>query len=252
MINAIGIVGGVGPYAGLELQRAILHHSQAHRDQDYPPVVSISNPEAIADRSQFLLGDSSVNPAYEIITQIKILYSCGARYIGIPCNTAHADKIFSVVQMGIKELHDAVLVNMLDETFRSVKSNYPEKVKVGVLATKGSYKSNLFSVYGKDYSFEIVIPPDDALRDALHRSIYDERYGIKALGYLHEYAKMRIDGVLDYMMENQVDVVILGCTELSVVFKEDVYRNLSLISPIDILAKKLIALQRRDENSMSH
>lgn len=252
MNNAIGIVGGVGPFAGLELQRAILHNSQAHRDQDFPPVVSISDPKEIADRSEFLLRTTSVNPAYAIINQIKTLYGCGARYIGVPCITAHADEIFSVVQTGVNDLQDIVLVHMIDETFRSVKSKYPLKEKVGVLATKGSYKSDVFSHHGKNHDCEIVIPPDDARRDALHQSIYDDRYGIKALGYLHDYARKRVDDVLDYMLENRVRVIILGCTELAVVFKDDVYRNLSLINPIDILAKKLIALQRQDESPMSH
>lgn len=251
MNKAIGIVGGVGPYAGLELQRAILRNSQARRDQDFPPVVSISNPGEIVDRSEFLLGNTSVNPAYAIINQIKILYSCGARYIGIPCNSAHADEIFSIVQTDIKELQDIILVNMIDETFRSIRLKYPLKEKVGVLATKGSYKSNVFSYYADKHACELVIPPDDARRNTLHQSIYDDRYGIKALGYLHEYAKKWIDVVLDYLLQEGAEVIILGCTELATVLKEDKYRDISLINPIDILSRKLISLQKRGESSIS-
>ncbi len=242
MRGSIGIVGGVGPYAGLELQNAILRHTEASRDQDYPPVISISAPHSIADRTEFLLGNTSVNPAYEIIKQINDLYSCGARYIGIPCNSAHAEKIFTVIRSGIRELKDVVLVNMIDETFYMIKNKIPDVKRIGVIATKGSYKSNLFTLYGSHHHYEIVIPDDTSLQDEIHNSIYDITYGIKALGYLHDIAAGKINRAFEFFQNNRINTVILGCTELSVVFKEDLYNSFTLIDPIDALAKKLLTL----------
>jgi len=247
MKNSIGIVGGVGPYAGMALQQAILRFTHANRDQDYPPVLSISAPHAISDRTEFLLGNTSVNPAYEIINQIKTLYAAGARYIGIPCNTAHANPIFSVIKSGINGLDGMLLVNMVDETFKTIKERNPDNGKVGVLATKGSYKSELFPRYGLSHNYEVIIPEDERLQDAVHRSIYDDEYGIKVLGYLHERAREQLDTAFDFYKELNTKIVILGCTELSVVFNSESYREITLVNPITALAKKLIKLQQDNE-----
>lgn len=245
MNNSIGIVGGVGPYAGLELQQAILRRSQARRDQDYPPVVSISAPHAISDRTEYLLGQTSVNPAYAIIDQINTLYLSGARFIGIPCNTAHAEKIFSVVMSGMQDLKDMILVNMIDETFYFIKQEKPNIRRIGVLTTKGSYRSNVFTQYGNKHNYDVIIPEELSLQDEIHRSIYDETYGIKALGYLHDNAGEHIEKALGFFQGKKIDTIILGCTELSVVFRDETYGDFTLIDPIDALARKLISLQRK-------
>ena len=43
----IGIVGGAGPYAGLDLAQKILEETIAEKDQDYLPTLLISTPEKI-------------------------------------------------------------------------------------------------------------------------------------------------------------------------------------------------------------
>ena len=59
----IGIVGGVGPLAGLDLQAKIVAQTIAGRDQDHLPVVSLSWPGPIPDRTEYLLGRVAENPA---------------------------------------------------------------------------------------------------------------------------------------------------------------------------------------------
>lgn len=252
MQASIGIVGGVGPYAGLELQKAILRNVKANRDRDYPPVFSISAPGEIADRTEFLLGDTPENPAYAIIDQIRTLYSCGARFIGIPCNTAHSEKILSAIQSGIRDLDGLMLVDMLDELFRAIKSTTPDIRTVGVLATKGSYRSNVFTKYGADHDIGVTVPEPASLRDDIHAAIYDDRYGIKALGYLHEQSSGKIQKAIDFYRQKKIDTVILGCTELSVVLKPDSYDTVTLADPIDALAKKLLSLYTGRKEGLSN
>ena len=49
----IGVVAGVGPYAGLDLLSKILSQTVADKDQDHLAVASLSQPELIADRTAF-------------------------------------------------------------------------------------------------------------------------------------------------------------------------------------------------------
>lgn len=240
--QSIGIVGGVGPYAGLFLQQAVLSHVRARRDQDYPPIVTISAPHAISDRTEFILGRTRVNPAYEIINQIRTLYAVGSRYIGIPCNSAHAEVILSVIQSGIADLPGLVLINLIDETFKTIAKK-SSLAGIGVLATKGGYRSKLFEQYGERYSCEVRVPDSKAMQDSVHESIYDKVYGIKVLGYLHEKARRKLDSVFDFYRGCGVRTVILGCTELSVAFyNEDQHGSIALINPLKVMARELVLL----------
>jgi hypothetical protein len=85
----IGIVGGVGPLAGLDLQAKIIAQTVAARDQDYLPVISVSWPGPIPDRTEYLLGRVADNPAHAIMAQLRLLASMGATVAAIPRPTRH-------------------------------------------------------------------------------------------------------------------------------------------------------------------
>jgi len=97
MEKIIGIVGGVGPYAGVDLVTKILNLKKAVKDQDHLPLALMSLPGLIHDRTAFLLGETDVNPAYAISRIIMKLRQVGADVVGIPCNTAHAPSIFNLI-----------------------------------------------------------------------------------------------------------------------------------------------------------
>ena len=92
----IGIVGGAGPYAGLDLSQKLLQQTKATSDQDYLPTLLISTPELIEDRTDFLLGKTANNPAHAIYSNLRDLEALGATVAGIACNTAHAPKIRNI------------------------------------------------------------------------------------------------------------------------------------------------------------
>ena len=62
----IGVVGGMGPYAGLDLIKKIFDLTKADQDQDHVPLAMISVPHKIEDRTKFLEGQNEKNPGIEI------------------------------------------------------------------------------------------------------------------------------------------------------------------------------------------
>ena len=56
--GAIGVLGGVGPYAGLDLMRKIFDQTEASCDQEHLSVIQYSLSEHIIDRTRFLLGET--------------------------------------------------------------------------------------------------------------------------------------------------------------------------------------------------
>ena len=94
--NMIGVIGGMGPYAGLDLVEKIFAETIASTDQDHVPVAMLSCPASITDRSAFLLGKSAENPANAIAEVALRLERSGAAIAGMPCNSAHARLILTV------------------------------------------------------------------------------------------------------------------------------------------------------------
>src|ERR1700745_2306718 len=116
MEKIIGGVAGSGPFAGLDLLRKVLEQTVASTDQEHLTVLSVSQPCAIPDRTQYLLGQSSHDPAPAFAAHLRLLEQMGAQVAAIPCNTSHAPRIFEKI---IAELDDDAsqlqVLNMLSE-----------------------------------------------------------------------------------------------------------------------------------------
>ena len=67
----LGILGGMGPQAGLDLAQKLIAATRADNDQDHVPFVLFSLPGSVADRTAYLLGVSGTNPAYAIADQLE-------------------------------------------------------------------------------------------------------------------------------------------------------------------------------------
>jgi aspartate racemase len=138
----IGIVGGMGPYAGIDLVQKIFDETDAKTDQDHVPVSMISIPHSIGDRTKFLLDNSLRNPAIAIADVIHKLRGQGATVIGMPCNTAHAGPIFDEIQNLIPP--DIFFVHMIQEVVRHIKNQYSTIQNVGILATTGTMRTKVY------------------------------------------------------------------------------------------------------------
>ena len=139
----IGIVGGMGPYAGLDLVKKIFDLTQANQDQDHVPLAMISVPHKITDRTKFLERETNINPGIEISNIVRQLSDQGASVIGMPCNTAHSSKIINEIYNSIPE--GITFVNMVLEVIKFIKGEYPDIERVGILATTGTLKSDVYN-----------------------------------------------------------------------------------------------------------
>src|SRR5215213_8942139 len=95
--KTIGIVGGMGPQAGVALLNSITCMTGAAKDQEHLSAILMSFPGEVEDRTSFLEGNVSINPAYSIANIISRLEIAGANIIGIACNTSHAPRIYNVI-----------------------------------------------------------------------------------------------------------------------------------------------------------
>jgi len=254
--RTIGIVGGMGPQAGVMLHEAIVRHTSAKIDQEHLSVILMTFPQDIQDRTQYLCGLTSENPAHKIVEVIKKLDLAGAEVIGIPCNTSHAPRIFDQIQEYIeKNMPRVNLLYLPTEVLSYMDINYPETNRIGLMMTNGTYKSQVYSRLLRNHRFEVVIPDYEFQNEVIHKLIYDPQIGIKSNPiYITVEAIALWRKSLNYFKNKKVDTILLACTELSLVPLPRSVKDLNVIDTIEILAKALIreatALPARDKEDI--
>ncbi len=218
-LRMIGILGGMGPLATVEFLRRVIEKTPAKRDQEHVPMIVLNVPQ-IPDRTDFLLGRGE-DPRPMLIDLAKKLERMGAEAIFIPCNTAHAF---------YREISSKVSVPVFHMPARTVYEAKRRGIRrMLLLATLGTYISEVYSSFGKRYGVEILTPEEE-LKEKVHSLVYK---GVKAGSFDPE-------DVLEEIFEKYGKVtILLGCTELSVL-KRDFERKFTVVDPLDISAEYLI------------
>jgi len=249
-LSIAGVIGGVGPQAGLDFIQKIFSNTRALRDQDHVNCMLISCPSIIPDRTGFLLKskqEESENPALGMFECARRLYAAGVRFAAVACNTAHSGQIFGpFCGMVRKSLPGLSIINMLETCAQFSKETLHIK-QLGLLATIGTHKSRVYHEYFREEDGFLLIEPDEAGQEIVHDAIYNEDYGIKA--HSQKISSRAIDQVSDElhkMASRGAKAVILGCTELPLAVQ-----NLSfpvpVIDPGLITARRLIELIAPDK-----
>lgn len=239
--GVIGIVGGVGPFAGLDLQRKILEQTVAGRDQEHLPVLAVSWPGAIPDRTEFLLGRVAENPARAIVAQLRLLAGAGATVAAVPCNTAHAPAIFDAVRAEVARFARPLrLLHMIDETAAHLAAHHPDVRCVGVLSTTGAWQTRIYPNALEPLGYRVIVPDETMQTEWVHPATYDPEYGIKATGTPTAQARANLVWAVAELHARGAEAVILGCTELPLALPERVLDGVVLVDPTLALARALV------------
>lgn len=203
--RVIGVLGGLGPWATLDLFEKMLRLTPAARDQDHLRIIIDNNPK-IPDRSPAILGDGE-DPVPALVATARNLERAGAECIVIPCNTAHA--FFEPIRaaVGVPVLH------IMDEVARSAAEEMPGLHAVGVLATRATIVSGLYHRSFARIGVE-VLSPDPAGQDVVNDAIY----GVKA-GRTGPEVTRGLVAVSERLVRGGAQALVLGCTELPFVLR---------------------------------
>lgn len=238
----IGIVGGMGPQAGLALFNQILRHTGASTDQEHLSTIMMSFPGHIVDRTAFLEGETRINPAFDIVNIIQKLERAGANLIGIGCNTSHSPEIFETIQRELDRKNSAVtMLNMPQETCGRIKERFPQARRVGFMATNGTYKAAIYQELLRKAGYEVTAPELEFQCNVIHKMIYDDAYGLKAnAGRVTHQVRELAKKAMRYFHERGSDVVILGCTDLSILMDENILNEIRVVDSTESLARALV------------
>lgn len=225
----IGLIGGMGPYAGLDVYKKLLQNTTAVQDEDHLNVVLVSLCKEVPPRNEFLLGKSTINPATTLVKKIE---QYQFDLIGIACNTFHAPPIFDKFTQLIKDKHPTTkILHLPNEVKNAVIDNYAGKT-IGVLSTVGTYHLNIYQDAFKDTSIHLKFPDEQG-----KQAIQDAITAIKINGTISKQSKLLIEQALADL--TNVDAILLACTELPLVVDQINFEH-PVIDPNLILAQTLI------------
>ena len=222
----VGVIGGVGPAATVCFLDLVVRYTAAERDQDHVDLVVLQH-ATIPDRTAYILGRSDDDPGPVMAADARRLERLGVGFVVIPCNTAHhfTDEVAAAVEVPV--------LSIVDETVDEVATR-AGVARVGVLATSGTLSAQVYQRAIEARGLAAVVP-DDADQDVVMGIIYDQ---VKA-GRPADVAALH--AVADRLQERGADVVVLGCTELSVVAAEHrLLDDARYVDSLDVLARRTV------------
>jgi len=186
-------------------------------DQEYPLFILYNKsnipgrPESIGVHAK-TLSTTPKNPK-NIVKYNKVLKSLlhgcrsleksGCKFIVIPCNTAH------YWYEDLKKKIKIPIINMPKEVFLHTKKNCKKNSKIGLLATEGTIKTQIYNkLFKKD--FTMIKPSENLQTNSVNKTIKYVKMGNIRL------AEKTIKPAINYLIKNKCKKIILGCTELPI------------------------------------
>jgi aspartate racemase len=230
-VAKLGVVGGVGPAATVDFLRKVVRNTPAACDQDHIRIIVEQNPQ-IPDRTRHLTGNG-VDPTLALYATCRKLEDGGADLIAIPCNTAHA--FIAPIEARLR----VPIVNMMCATVDYLRDAFPGLTRVGLLATDGTIASGVYREALEAQGMTQVVPPFDMQARVTH-AIYGS-HGVKA-GFTSGECADDIVAAVDSLLMQDVDVILLACTELPLLFPDAATvtrmgRTAHLVDPTEVLAR---------------
>lgn len=216
--QTILIIGGIGPWASVSLHKKILRKYSSYdaKNDSYPKIIHIS-----ANIPDFI--DSSLSEAKESLNALEkqledirnIKFDAGI----IACNTMH------IFYNEINSMFDNELTNIVELAKKKIGNGE----NVGILGTPFTIKND---IYQDDRYSTFYLSDIYATKRIIDRLVASENDKSTDL-LLEELRNLRDQGA---------DKVILGCTELSILNKDELRHKLSrenfpdnfLIDPIQV------------------
>ncbi|MCL1787515.1 MAG: amino acid racemase [Defluviitaleaceae bacterium] len=201
--KTVGVLGGMGAKATAHFYTMLTNAQTVAAEQAYMDAIIYSK-TSIPDRTAFILGESSQNPAPSLVAAAVALQQAGADFIVIPCVTAHYfyDEIAAAVNIPVINALDVLAAGLAAQQVKTV----------GILATDGTLQARILHDVLEPLGVQIVTP-NPAQQGDLMAYIYDVKQG-KCV------ADKNFATLETSLAEKGAQAIVLGCTELSLMNSE--------------------------------
>lgn len=229
----IGVLGGMGPLATVDLLQKIIAATPAQRDQQHVPM-AVWNVPQIPDRQRALAGIGE-SPLPALLDGIEHLNRLDVSHLIIPCNTAHHwfDELRSASRAPVLHIADATLAQT-----QLALAGTPSP-RVGVIATHGTLAAGWYQQRLAALDIETVLPDEQEMDNLFVPGCYAVKRGEVAAG------GALFGQLADRLAARGATQLILACTEVAPGLAAAQSRWLACsIDSTEALARRCVALWR--------
>lgn len=220
--RVVGIIGGMGPEATVELMRRIISQTPARRDEDHLHLIVESNPQ-IPSRIAHLVEHTGADPTPELVRIAQNLQRAGADLLAMPCNTAHG------YASAIQESVSIPLLNMVQLTVGRL-AGAPTAKRVGLLASTAVHNTGLYARALEDHGLAPVRP-------ARQEDVMKLIKGVKR-GETGAQAIQQLGGIARELAEH-ADCLLVACSELSLI-SAGIDPEITFVDSLDVLTLAIV------------
>lgn len=219
--KTIGIIGGMGPLATVELFHKLVVLTNAASDSEHIHIL-VDNFPQIPDRTAAIL-EGSDRPVSHIVEAGNRLIRAGAELLLIPCNTSHYyyDQIAAALSVPVLNMLQLTAVHLQKEGVK----------RVGLLATDGTIQTRVFANAFAGVGIETLCPDPSGQQMVMHMIYREIKAGKKA-------DCRPIERVMDALRAQGAERIVLGCTELPLAFSPTMKSD--MVDPAHLLALEAI------------
>lgn len=198
----VGIIGGMGPEATVDLMQRIIRLTPAIDDIDHIRCIVDNNPK-VPSRIKAIVEGGGEDPGPCMADMGQRLESFGADFLVIACNTAHY--YYDAVQEAVT----IPVINLIDLVSKYVKIHYPNQDKIGLLASPAVAMTGLYTKRFKNLCIKDIWP--DPYEQANLLTVIKE---VKK-GNTGETVRSTYQKVCENLLKKGAETAIIACTELS-------------------------------------
>ena len=228
-MSTVGIIGGMGPQATVELMQRVIDITPAGDDSDHVHMIIDNNPN-IPSRIKALIDGDGEDPAPAIAAMATGLERAGADFLAMPCNTAHA------FLPQIRTSVDIPVLDMIGLTVARLPGQEPPVRRAGLLASPAIAALKLYETPLAARGIELISPPD--LQPGLLHIIRAVKKGD-----MGAETGARLATAASRLYDAGAETVIIACTEFSVI-TDALPANLPAIDALQVLAEEIVSLAR--------
>jgi aspartate racemase len=218
--RVVGVIGGMGPEATVDLMRRVIAKTPADDDKDHVHLVVESNPK-IPSRIAHLIEGTGPDPTPELIRIAQNLQRAGAQALAMPCNTAHG------YAGAIQKAVDIPLLDMVALTVDRIVAAGNVR-SVGLLASTAVINTELFAKALSARNIRTVLPPQQDEVMALIKAVKRGDMGPQVQNRLGRVAAD---------LAPKYDALLVACSELSVVASGI---TVPFVDSLDVLAQAVV------------
>lgn len=208
-MKKVGIVGGLGPEATVDYYQSIISIFQEKigSKEDLPEL--FINSINMYKMFRMLTNGETQEVIHYLTDAVQKLEDVGADFVVMCGNTPHI--VFEQIQQKVQ----VPMISIVEETL--IKAQEFRLEKIGLIGTKFTMENDFFRKPFISNNIKIVVP-NQSEQEYIHRKIVEELEN----GIVNNESKEEFLSIINQMIDRDgIQGIVLGCTELPLIIKND-------------------------------